>query len=118
MLDIDLLNHPCWVTGHDYEIRNIFCDDTASTDGNSTTDSYTWTDHNVSAEPAVFANSDRSTKLWTAGAIAKERIKWVGCGIECTVWSDESAGSNGDLACIEEHSVEINVDVFAKAGQF
>ena len=117
MLDHDLLDYSCWVTGHNYEIRDVFCDDTSSTDGNTPTDSYTWAHDNVSAEPAVLANSNRSTELWTTGAITKERIKWVGCGVECTVWSDESAGSNGDLACIEEHSVEVDVDVFAETGQ-
>lgn len=117
MLDIDLLYHSCGVPGHDHEIRDIFCDYTASTDGNTTTDSYTGTDDNVSAEPAVLANSNRSPELWTTGAIAEERINWVGCGVECTVWSDESAGSNGDLACIEEYSVEVDVNVFAEAGQ-
>lgn len=40
------------------------------------------------------------------------------CGEERAVWSDESARSNGDSACIQEGAVEVNVDALSNSGKY
>lgn len=117
MLNIDLLDHSCWITRYNHEIRYVFCDDATSADSNPTTDSHAGTDHNVSSKPAVLTNSDWGTKLRAVRAVAEERVKWVGCSIESTIWSNESACADGDEAGVQEDGVEIYVNVFTDSAK-
>lgn len=40
------------------------------------------------------------------------------CSEEGAVWSDESARSNGDNACIQEGAVEVDIDTLSNSGKY
>lgn len=73
-LDLNLLENSRWVPRNNNEIRHIFSDHTSRPDGDPPPDSDASKHRHITAEPAVFPNSNRRPQLRPLSTIAQKRI--------------------------------------------
>lgn len=113
LLRLNLPDYPCRVPSNTVEVGNVFSHNTSSPNSHAPPYSDTWKHYNITAEPAILADTDWLSEFRTFDAIAKERIKWMSTAVEGAVRANESTSSDGYDASVKEHGVEVDVDTFA-----
>jgi hypothetical protein len=108
----NLSNYPCRITSNDMKRRNVLCHNRACADSHASSNSDSWQYDDTPPKPAILANRDRFSQLWTLSAVTEERIQWVGGRVEGASRSNESACTDGNKARIKKGTIEVDVDTF------
>jgi len=92
------------------KIRYILGHNASSPHSHTSPNGYSRKDNDITSKPTIFTDCNRLAEFGASNAIAEEGIKWMGSAIERAIGSDESTGTHGDQADIEEGGVEVDVD--------
>src|SRR5690625_918688 len=108
----DRPNHPAWISRRKNIRRNRPGDNTSRSDHRTRADGYARTKNRAAANPNVIANRNRFCKFETSPP--DFRIKRMGRRVDLHGRTKKHVIPNFDLHDIENHAVEIEINLFAE----